>query len=624
ECPGKVIEALSHFGIQIGATARCDDGAAAAVAFTTGLFVTPLSPPLDRSTVQAARLPSTAASYSFGGTPLDGGTATSSLSHRFLQLLAIGGALGAATRVVGRIRKRAAEAVSAGAAASNGNGLHVSNLHAVLAENPEVSILNGVTLDLEPGEVVALLGPNGCGKSSFARVMMGDSQYEVTHGRVEMDGEDVLALDVDERASKLGLFMSWQAPVEVPGITNFTLLHAALNASRQAEGLPELSPFEFYDFAKSRLMEVERGVELLEYLDRPVNTGMSGGERKRVELLHAVVLRPKLCVFDEIDSGLDVDALKQVATTLRSLCEVDKSMTMLIVSHYKRMLDELHPRRLRVVALFLSLELMLPKQLTAKGAKRRKMDIPKKIGFRGRWFHGKELDDPVFKTHKIPHILIPKTITDWRNGGRALLCIAMAQLEDIKIRTRGAAIRWQHDPKKGCQDGRCGSACSQDFNRCMCAWRVEGTKHHHFSRMDGVLMKYKGDVPVHHLVPIWGPMKAVGLRNRRNSLPYRVQPDGSLIPCPIEASLAPHPAFNESKDFRYEEYFKGKGVNAKQDEHPRRGKKEWTGFDSDSDAEHDPIRMSAEDSDEEDELPVARGDDEVIEERRLYLSVHNL
>ncbi|KAF4659988.1 Anaphase-promoting complex subunit 23 [Perkinsus olseni] len=387
ECPGKVIEALSHFGIEIGATARCDDRAAAdidfdctcmrpppplsylrrsalpgltllamgcyllysSVAFTTGLFVTPLSHPLDRSTVQAARLPHTPASYSFGGTPLDGGTATSSLSHRFLQLLAIGGALGAATRVVGRIRKRAAEGVSAGAAASNGNGLHVSNLHAVLAENPEVSILNGVTLDLEPGEVVALLGPNGCGKSSFARVMMGDSQYEVTHGRVEMDGEDVLALDVDERASKLGLFMSWQAPVEVPGITNFTLLHAALNASRQAQGLPELSPFEFYDFAKSRLMEVERGVELLEYLDRPVNTGMSGGERKRVELLHAVVLRPKLCVFDEIDSGLDVDALKQVATTLRSLCEVDKSMTMLIVSHYKRMLDELHPSRVMVM-----------------------------------------------------------------------------------------------------------------------------------------------------------------------------------------------------------------------------------------------------------------------------------
>ncbi|KAF4754147.1 Anaphase-promoting complex subunit 23 [Perkinsus olseni] len=387
ECPGKVIEALSHFGIEIEATARCDDRAAvdidfdctcmrpppplsylrrsalpgltllamgcyllySSVAFTTGLFVTPLSPPLDRSTVQAAGLPSTAASYSFGGTPLDGGTATSSLSHRFLQLLAIGGALGAATRVIDRIRKRAAEGVSAGAAASNGNGLHVSNLHAVLAENPEVSILNGVTLDLEPGEVVALLGPNGCGKSSFARVMMGDSQYEVTHGRIEMDGEDVLALDVDERASKLGLFMSWQAPVEVPGITNFTLLHAALNASRQAQGLPELSPFEFYDFAKSRLMEVERGVELLEYLDRPVNTGMSGGERKRVELLHAVVLRPKLCVFDEIDSGLDVDALKQVATTLRSLCEVDKSMTMLIVSHYKRMLDELHPSRVMVM-----------------------------------------------------------------------------------------------------------------------------------------------------------------------------------------------------------------------------------------------------------------------------------
>ncbi|KAF4716452.1 hypothetical protein FOZ63_008989 [Perkinsus olseni] len=121
-----------------------------------------------------------------------------------------------------------------------------------------------------------------------------------------------------------------------------------------------------------------------------------------------------------------------------------------------------------------------------------------------------------------------KTITDWRNGGRALLCIAMAQLEDIKIRTRGAAIRWQHDPKKGCQDGRCGSACSQDFNRCMCAWRVEGTKHQHFSRMDGVLMKYKGDVPVHHLVPIWGPMNAVGLRNRRNSLPYRSEATAAM------------------------------------------------------------------------------------------------
>ncbi|EER06570.1 abc transporter, putative, partial [Perkinsus marinus ATCC 50983] len=125
-----------------------------------------------------------------------------------------------------RIKMRASENSNARASA----GLNVSNLHAVLSEDPEVSILNGVTLSLEPGEVVALLGPNGCGKSSLARTIMGDSQYEVTHGRVEMTGEDVLSLDVDERASKLGLFMSWQAPVEVPGLTNFTLLHAAVNA----------------------------------------------------------------------------------------------------------------------------------------------------------------------------------------------------------------------------------------------------------------------------------------------------------------------------------------------------------------------------------------------------------
>ncbi|EER20449.1 ABC transporter, putative [Perkinsus marinus ATCC 50983] len=276
---------------------------------------------------------------------------------------------------------RASESSNARASA----GLNVSNLHAVLSEDPKVSILNGVTLSVEPGEVVALLGPNGCGKSSLARTIMGDSQYEVTHGRVEMTGEDVLSLDVDERASKLGLFMSWQAPVEVPGLTNFTLLHAAVNACRQAQKLPELSPFEFYDFAKSRLIEVERGEELLKYLDRPVNTGMSGGERKRVELLHAVVLRPRLCVFDEIDSGLDVDALRQVATTLRSLCEVDPTMSMLIVSHYKRMLDELHPTSVLV---------MQDGVIVHQGGP----DLINEVdegGFKRGWFKGDDDDDPV-------------------------------------------------------------------------------------------------------------------------------------------------------------------------------------------------------------------------------------
>jgi Fe-S cluster assembly ATP-binding protein len=219
--------------------------------------------------------------------------------------------------------------------------LTIENLHVRVADR---EILKGLDLTVPTGEVHAIMGPNGSGKSTLAQVLAGRENYEVTSGTVLLDGEDLLELAPEERA-RAGVFLAFQYPIEIPGVNNAYLLKAALNAQRAARGESPVDAFEFMKLIKNKmeLMQIPK-----DFLNRSVNQGFSGGEKKRNEILQMLLLEPRLAVLDETDSGLDVDALKIVATGVNSLRSPQRSM--LLVTHYERLLELIVPDRVHVLA----------------------------------------------------------------------------------------------------------------------------------------------------------------------------------------------------------------------------------------------------------------------------------
>ena len=212
--------------------------------------------------------------------------------------------------------------------------LEIKNLHASV-EGTE--ILHGVDLSVKPGEVHAIMGPNGSGKSTLAQVLAGHPAYEVTQGSATFEGNDLFDLSPEERA-QAGVFMAFQYPVEIKGITNAYFLRSALNAIRKARGLPEYDPIDFLDILEEKLKVI--GWEDT-FLNRNVNEGFSGGEKKRNEIMQLAVLEPKLAILDETDSGLDIDALKTVADAVNKLRSPDRATV--IVTHYQRLLNYIVP-----------------------------------------------------------------------------------------------------------------------------------------------------------------------------------------------------------------------------------------------------------------------------------------
>jgi Fe-S cluster assembly ATP-binding protein len=219
--------------------------------------------------------------------------------------------------------------------------LQVTNLHARAGEK---QILNGITLSVNAGEVHAVMGPNGSGKSTLAQVLAGHPAYEVTEGTVTYDGKDLLDMEPEERA-QAGVFLAFQYPVEIPGITNAYFLRAAYNEIRKARGEEEIDPIDFMDLAEERLKLVDWGPEIL---GRMVNAGFSGGEKKRNEILQMAVLEPRLAILDETDSGLDIDALRIVASGVNRLRKPDNAT--IVVTHYQRLLNYIIPDKVHVLA----------------------------------------------------------------------------------------------------------------------------------------------------------------------------------------------------------------------------------------------------------------------------------
>jgi Fe-S cluster assembly ATP-binding protein len=219
--------------------------------------------------------------------------------------------------------------------------LEITDLHATAGDS---EILKGITLSIDAGEVHAIMGPNGSGKSTLAQVLAGHPAYTVTSGTVTFDGQDLLDMETEERAHA-GMFLAFQYPVEIPGVTNAYFLRASYNAIQKARGLEELDPMEFLDLLEERLKLVEWGPEIME---RAVNFGFSGGEKKRNEILQMAVLEPRLAVLDETDSGLDIDALRIVARGVNALRRPDSAT--LLVTHYQRLLDYIVPDQVHVLA----------------------------------------------------------------------------------------------------------------------------------------------------------------------------------------------------------------------------------------------------------------------------------
>jgi len=219
--------------------------------------------------------------------------------------------------------------------------LQISNLH---ANADDKEILKGISLTVNAGEVHAIMGPNGSGKSTLAQVLAGHPAYDVTAGTATLDGEDLLDMEAEERAWA-GVFLAFQYPVEIPGVTNAYFLRMAYNEIRKARGLEELDPMDFLDLLEEKLKVVEWGPEIME---RAVNFGFSGGEKKRNEILQMAVLEPKLAILDETDSGLDIDALRIVADGVNKLRSPERAIVL--VTHYQRLLDYIVPDFVHVLA----------------------------------------------------------------------------------------------------------------------------------------------------------------------------------------------------------------------------------------------------------------------------------
>jgi Fe-S cluster assembly ATP-binding protein len=219
--------------------------------------------------------------------------------------------------------------------------LEIKNLKSRIGDT---EILRGLSLTVNAGEVHAIMGPNGSGKSTLAQVIAGHADYVVTGGEVLYKGEDLLALDPEIRARK-GIFLGFQYPVEIPGVNNAYLLKAAVNAKRQYQGLGEVDAFEFLKLAREKMAELGMDPK---FLNRGVNEGFSGGEKKRNEILQMAMLEPSLAILDETDSGLDIDALKAVAGGVNSLRAPDRAVVL--VTHYQRLLDYIEPDYVHVLS----------------------------------------------------------------------------------------------------------------------------------------------------------------------------------------------------------------------------------------------------------------------------------
>ena len=221
--------------------------------------------------------------------------------------------------------------------------LEIKNLHVKLEEEDK-QILKGVTLSIGAGEVHAIMGPNGSGKSTLSYVLSGRDGYTVTDGSATLDGADLLAMDPEVRAAQ-GLFLAFQYPVEIPGVGNMTFLRTALNAQRKTRGEPEISASDFLKLVREKAKSLKIDAEMLK---RPVNVGFSGGEKKRNEILQMAMLEPKMCILDETDSGLDVDAMKLVSEGVNALRSAGRSF--LVITHYQRLLDHIKPDVVHIMA----------------------------------------------------------------------------------------------------------------------------------------------------------------------------------------------------------------------------------------------------------------------------------
>jgi Fe-S cluster assembly ATP-binding protein len=219
--------------------------------------------------------------------------------------------------------------------------LEIKNLHAAV-ENKE--ILRGINLTIKPGEIHAIMGPNGSGKSTLASVLAGREGYQITQGSISFENKNLLEQPPEERA-QAGIFLAFQYPVEIPGVSNIYLLKAALNAVRKARGLAELDAMDFLTLIKEKLSLVEMDQD---FLYRAVNEGFSGGEKKRNEILQMAILEPKLAILDETDSGLDIDALKIVSSGVNALRSAERSM--IVITHYQRLLNYIVPDYVHVLS----------------------------------------------------------------------------------------------------------------------------------------------------------------------------------------------------------------------------------------------------------------------------------